>query len=64
MVRPSIVQPGCSQPSGDHTQVPRGKFEDCWRGDRMDLDLAVDVMIQQSNKGRDVPAGTSGAHRW
>ena len=58
------VQPGCSQPPGDHTQVPRGKFEDCWRGDRMDLDLAVDVMIQQSSMGRDVPAGTSDAHPW
>ena len=58
------VQPGCSQPPGDHTQVPSGKFEDCWRGDRMDLDLAVDVMIQQSSMGRDVPAGTSDAHPW
>jgi len=58
------VQPGCSQPPGDHTLVPKGKFEDCWRGDRMDLDLAVDVMIQQSGMGRDVPAGTSDAHPW
>ncbi len=35
-----------------------GKVGDCWRGDRMDMDLAVDLLIQKSQKARDVPAGT------
>jgi hypothetical protein len=49
----------CTQPAGDLHQLPPGKFVDCWRGDRMDLHLAMDVMIQQSRKAGDVPAGTS-----
>jgi hypothetical protein len=53
------ARPGCRQPPGDFTQMPKGQFTECWRGDRMDLHLAVDVMIQQSRKTRDVPAGTS-----
>jgi hypothetical protein len=54
------VLPGCNQPPGDLRQLPTGKFVDCWRGDRMDLHLAVDLMIQESRQARDVPAGTSG----
>jgi hypothetical protein len=42
------VQPGSSQPPGDLNQIPKGEFIQTWRGDRMDLDLAVDVLIQQS----------------
>jgi hypothetical protein len=53
------VAPGCSQPPGDVAGLPKGQFVDTWRGDRMDLDLALDVMTQRSRKGRDVPAGTS-----
>ena len=53
------VQPGCSQPRGDAGGLPIGKFRDCWRGERMDMDLAVDLMIQKSRKAGDVPAGTS-----
>ena len=53
------ILPGCSQPVGDVEKLPTGKFEQCWRGQRMDLGMAVDVMIQQSRKGQDVPAGTS-----
>jgi hypothetical protein len=45
--------PGCSQPAGDAARLPTG------RGQRLYLGLAVDVMIQQSRKGVDVPAGTS-----
>jgi Domain of unknown function (DUF222)/HNH endonuclease len=41
------VQPGCTQPPGDVTQLPKGKFVDCWRGERMDLDLAVNLMFQR-----------------
>jgi hypothetical protein len=52
------VQPGCMQPAGDVSQMPMGKFVDCWRGERMDLDLAVDLMIQKSRERRNVPAGT------
>jgi hypothetical protein len=50
--------PGCSQPPGDVRAIPKGKFVDCWRGEHMDLGLAVDVMIQESRKGGDVPAET------
>jgi hypothetical protein len=53
------VVPGCTQPPGDASQMPTGKFEDCWRGDRMDLGLAVDVLLQQARRGKNVPAGTS-----
>jgi len=53
------VQPGCGQPPGDAGGLPVGKFRDCWRGGRMDMDLAVDLMIQKSRKAGDVPAGTS-----
>ena len=53
------VQPGCTQPPGDCSQMPKGKFVDCWRGGRMDLHLAVDLMIQQSRESKNVPAGTS-----
>jgi hypothetical protein len=55
------VQPGCTQPPGDRSQMPKGQFVDCWRGDRMDLGMAVDLLIQESRKGRDVPAGTFSA---
>ncbi len=53
------VMPGCDQPRGDVRRLPAGTFIDCWRGDRMDLPLAVDVLIQQSRRVKDVPAGTS-----
>jgi hypothetical protein len=50
--------PGCQQPRGDSSGLPVGKLAACWRGDRMDMDLAVDLLIQKSRKARDVPAGT------
>jgi hypothetical protein len=53
------VVPGCQQPPGDTRQLPAGTFAETWRGDRMDLHLAVDLMIQESRKRKDVPAGTS-----
>lgn len=49
------VQPTCP---GDASKIPTGNFEECWRGGRMDMDLAVDGLIQRTRKGRDVPAGT------
>ncbi len=54
-----LVRPGCQQPAGDPGELPIGKFKDCWRGDRMEMGLAVDLMIQKSRSGKDVPAGTS-----
>jgi hypothetical protein len=41
----------CNQPDGDANQLPPGKFQDCWRGDRMDLGLAVELMILKSRSG-------------
>jgi hypothetical protein len=52
------VAPGCSQPAGDWQQLPEGKFVDCWRGDRLDLPLALDLLIRESHRAHDVPAGT------
>jgi hypothetical protein len=46
------------QPPGDPSALPMGKFATCWRGDRMNMDIAVDLLIQKSQKARDVPAGT------
>jgi hypothetical protein len=64
-VRPSgepvdVVLPGCQQPPGDSGALPVGKFTDCWRGERMDFPLAVELMIEKSRRSEDVPAGTSG----
>jgi hypothetical protein len=53
------VAPGYTQPPGDGGQMPTGTFRDCWRGDRMDLGLAVDVLLQQARRAKNVPAGTS-----
>jgi hypothetical protein len=55
------VHPGCRQPPGEAAGLPVGKFRECWRGDRMDLDLAVGLMMQKSSRTGNVPAGTSGA---
>jgi len=53
------VQPGGSERTGDWRGLPQATGQWRYRGDRMDLPLAVDVMIQRSRKARDVPAGTS-----
>jgi hypothetical protein len=52
------VAPGCSQPAGDWQQLPKGEFLDCWRGDRLDLSFAVELLIEESHRTQDVPAGT------
>src|SRR5688572_27998880 len=44
------VLPGCSQPAGDWRKLPAAVGQWPYRGDHMDLSLAVDVMIQQSRK--------------
>ena len=50
--------PGCTQPPGDRTLLPAGRFADGWRGERMDLQLAVDLLMQKARRGKNVPAGT------
>ena len=59
-VRPNgeAVESVTTQQAGDPGALRAGKFATCWRGDRMNMDLAVDLLIQKSQKGRDVPAGT------
>ena len=52
------VAPGCTQPPGDASQMPEGGPPSQWRGDRMDLGLAVDVLLQQARRAKNVPAGT------
>jgi len=57
------IAPGYTQPLGDWTQLttgPRGK-QPRWLGERMNLDLAVDLLYQRAHRCKDVPAGTSGA---
>jgi hypothetical protein len=51
--------PGCTQPRGDWRQMPAAHATWKFRGDRMDLGLAVDVLLQQTNRAKGVPAGTS-----
>jgi hypothetical protein len=53
------VAPGYSQPPGDWRQVPGGQMVNKWRGEKMDLGLAIDVLIQRNRQRKDVPAGTS-----
>jgi hypothetical protein len=50
---------GFTQPFGDWTQLPAGMLLNRWRGERMDLGLAVDVLLQQARRAENVPAGTS-----
>jgi hypothetical protein len=57
------IAPGCTQPLGDWTQLPAGTQVNRWRGERMDLGLAVDVFFQQANRAKNVPAGTSADRR-
>jgi hypothetical protein len=55
--------PGCRQPAGDASQLPRGTAIATWRGEKMDLGLGVEVLMQRANRARDVPAGTLTANR-
>jgi hypothetical protein len=54
------VLPGCSQPVGDLKQLTDGPRPELakWRGEKMDYGLAVEVLLQQSKRTKDVPAGT------
>lgn len=55
------MMPGCSQPDGNWRDTPAAAGQWKYRGDHMDLSLAVDLLIQQQRKAKDVPAGTWGA---
>ena len=56
------VASGYTQPPGDWRQLPTATAPlSKWRGERMNLGLAVDVMIQRAKKAKDVPGGTSNA---
>jgi hypothetical protein len=44
------VLPGCEQPPGDANRLTAGKFSDCWRGDRMDLGLAVELLVHKTRE--------------
>jgi hypothetical protein len=49
-----FASPAGHQPAGDVSSLPKGQFKDTWRGDRMDLGLAVDMLIQRSKSGAQV----------
>jgi hypothetical protein len=49
---------GCSQPRGDLRQLPAGVAA-TWRGEKMDVGLGVEILLQKANRACDVPAGTS-----
>ncbi len=49
---------GCTQPRGDLRKLPAGVAAK-WRGEKMDVGLGVEVLLQRANRARDVPAGTS-----
>jgi uncharacterized protein DUF222/HNH endonuclease len=53
------ADPGCSQPGGDWREMPAAADQWQYRGDRMDLSTAVDLLYQCARKTADVPAGTS-----
>ena len=53
------IAPGYTQPPGDWKQLPAGTLVNRWRGERMDYDLAIEVLMQQAKRAKDVPAGTS-----
>jgi len=54
------VAPGFTQPLGDWRQLTTGPGTPVasWRGDRMDYGLAIDVLLQQARRTKNVPAGT------
>jgi hypothetical protein len=53
------IAPGYTQPLGDLKQLPIGTTPSSYRGDRMDFDLAVDILVNLAKPTKNVPAGTS-----
>jgi hypothetical protein len=56
------TMPGCRQPRGDVGELPPGTAIAKWRGEKMDVGLSVEVLLQKASRSRNVPAGTSGAN--
>ncbi len=54
------VAPGYTRPMGDWRQMPTGEMVNQWRGEKMDLGLAIEVLMQRERRIKDVPAGTAG----
>jgi hypothetical protein len=54
------VAPGFTQPLGDWRQLTNGSRAPVasWKGDRMDYGLTIDVLLQQTRRAKNVPAGT------
>jgi hypothetical protein len=55
------IAPGFTQPVGDLKQLPIGTTPSSYKGDRMDFDLAVDILVNLAKPTKNVPAGTSTA---
>jgi hypothetical protein len=55
--------PGCRQPRGNVSQLPTRIAIAKWRGEKMDVGLGVEVLLQKVSRARNVPAGTLAASR-
>jgi hypothetical protein len=55
--------PGCRQPRGDVGQLRSGIAIAKWRGEKMDVALGVEVLLQKASRAANVPAETSAASR-
>ena len=55
------VTPVFTQPQSDWQCLPASTAQFIYKGDEMDCGLAVDILMQQATRARDVPAGTSTA---
>jgi hypothetical protein len=42
--------PGCRQPRGDVSQLQNGIAIAKWRGEKVDLGLSVEVLLQQASR--------------
>jgi hypothetical protein len=50
--------PGYRQPRGDARQMPAGAAVAKWRGEKMDVGLGVEILMQRARRATNVPAGT------
>lgn len=53
------VAPDCADSQSDWREIPTGTFENHWRGERLDLAQAIDVLVHLGKRSSYVPAGTS-----
>lgn len=54
------AKPDGEQQPGDWRELAAGTFENKWRGERLDVAQAVDVLVQLGKRSTYVPAGTHG----